>query len=62
MDKKYQLQFIEKTCTIKDKDGKMIGTGTRSKGSVFQLNPTEMTCLVAKVDNSCVNQINSIDK
>ena len=30
----------------------MIGTSTRSKGNVFQLNPIEMTCLVAKVDNS----------
>ena len=45
------MQFIEKTCTIKDKDGKIIGIGTRSKVNVFQLNPTEMTCLVVKVDN-----------
>ena len=30
----------------------MIGTGTRTKGNVFQLNPTEITCLVAKLDNS----------
>ena len=30
----------------------MIGTGTRSRGNVFQLNPTKMTCLVAKVDDS----------
>ena len=39
-------------CIIKDKDGKMIGIGTRSRGNVFQLNPTEVTCMVAKVDNS----------
>ena len=52
VDKCYQLQFIEKTHTIKDKDGKMFGTRTRSRGNIFQLNPTEMTCLVAKVDNS----------
>ena len=37
---------------IKDKYGKVIGIGTRSRGNVFQLNPTEMTCLVAKVDDS----------
>ena len=35
MDKGYQLQFIEKTCIIKDRDGKLIGTGIRSKGYVF---------------------------
>ena len=52
VDKVYQLQFIEKTSIIKDKDGKLIGIGTRSRGNVFQLNPIEMTCLVAKVDNS----------
>ena len=52
LDKGYQLHFIEKSCTIKDKDSKMIGTRTRSKGNLFQLNPTEMTCLIAKVDNS----------
>ena len=50
--KGYQLQFTEKTCMIRDKDGKVIGTGTRSRGNVFQLNPTKMTCLVAKVDDS----------
>ena len=37
---------------IRDKDGKVIGTRTISRGNVFQLNPTEMTCLVAKVDDS----------
>ena len=51
VDKDYQLQFTEKTCTIKDKDGKMIGIGTRSKGNVFMLNPTKITFLVAEVDN-----------
>ena len=30
VDKGYQLQFTEKTCMIKDKDGKVIGTGTKS--------------------------------
>ena len=30
----------------------MIGTGTRSRSNVFQLNLTEMTCLVAQFDNS----------
>ena len=35
-----------------DKDGKVIGIGTRSRGNVFHLNPTEMTCLVAKVDEN----------
>lgn len=52
MDKGYQLQFIEKSSIIKDRDGNIIGIGTRSRGNVFQLNPTKMTCLVAKVDNS----------
>ena len=35
VDKGYQLQFIEKTCMIKDKYGKVIGIGTRSRGDVF---------------------------
>ena len=52
MDKGYQLQFSKKTCTIKDRDGRIIGIGTRSRSNVFQLNPTKMTCLVAKVDNN----------
>lgn len=51
VEKGYQSQFTKKPCIIKDRDGKMIGTGTRSRGNLFQLNPTEMTCLVAKVDN-----------
>ena len=46
------LQFTEKTCIIKDKDGKLIGIGTRTKGNIFQLNPIEMTFLVAKMDDS----------
>ena len=37
---------------IRDKDGKVIGTKTRSRGNVFQLNPTKMTYLVAKVDDN----------
>ena len=36
----------------RNKDGKVIGTGTGSKGNVFQLNPTKMTFLVAKVDKN----------
>ena len=52
MDKAYQFQFGNNTCTIKEKDGKVIGIGKRTRGNVFHLNPTEMTCLVAKVDNS----------
>ena len=52
VEKGYLLEFTEKTYTIKDRDSKMIWTGTRSRGNVFQLNPTKMTCLVAKVDNS----------
>ena len=35
VDKVYLLQFIEKTYTIKEKDGKMIGIGTRSRSNVF---------------------------
>ena len=30
----------------------MISTSTRTRGNVFQLNPTEMKILVAKVDDS----------
>lgn len=37
---------------IKDKDRKVIGIGTKSRGNVFQLNPTEMTFLVVKVDDN----------
>ena len=51
MDKGYLLKFTKKTCTIKEKYGKIIGIGTRSRVNVFQLNQIEMTCLVAKVDN-----------
>ena len=35
VDKSYQLQFTEKTCMIRDKDGKVIRTGTISRGNVF---------------------------
>lgn len=35
VDRGYQLQFIEKTYMIKDKDGKAIGIGTSSRGNVF---------------------------
>ena len=52
VDKSYQLQFTEKTCMIRDKDKKVIGIGTRSRGNIFQLNPTKMTCFIAKVDDS----------
>ena len=51
VDKGYQLQFTEKSCIIKDKDGSFIFNGTRTRCNVFQLNPTEMTCFVAKVDD-----------
>ena len=52
VDKGYQLQFGNNTCTIKDKEVKLHGIGTRTRGNVFQLNTTKITCLVAKVDNS----------
>ena len=35
---------------IKDKDGKLIGIGIRSKGNVFNLNVIEMNFLVVRVD------------
>ena len=35
IDKGYQLQFGNDTCIIKDKEGKLLGTGTRTKGNVF---------------------------
>ena len=34
------------------KQGKLLGTSTRTRGNVFQLNSTEITCLVVKIDNS----------
>ena len=37
---------------IRDKDGKVVGMGTRCRVNLFHLNPTEMTCLVAKVYDS----------
>ena len=37
---------------IRDRDGEVIGIGTRYRDNVFKLNPTEMTCLVAKLDDS----------
>ena len=52
VDKRYLLQFIENTCIIKDRDGKLIWIGTRSRGNGFQLNPTKMTFLVVEVDNN----------
>ena len=52
MDKGYQLQFGNDTCIIKDKEGKLLGIGTRTRGNVFQLNTIKITCLVAKFDNS----------
>ena len=51
-DKGYQLQFGNDTCIIKKKEGKLLGTSTRTRGNVFQLNSIEITCLVAKIDNS----------
>ena len=30
----------------------MIGIGTRTRGNVFQLNPTKMTCLVVEADDN----------
>ena len=44
------MYFTEETCIIEGKHGKFIATSTRIRASVFQLNPTKMTCLVAKVD------------
>ena len=52
MDKGYQLHFGNDTCIINEKEGKMLGTSTRTRGNVLELNTTEITCLVAKVDNS----------
>ena len=52
MDKGDQLQFGNDTCIIKNKKGKLLGTRTKTRGNVFQLNSTEITCLVAKIDNS----------
>ena len=52
MDKGYQLQFTKKTCIIKDRDGKMIRMGTRSRYNVIQMNPIEITFLKDKLHNS----------
>ena len=51
MDKGYQLHFGNDTCIIKNKEGKLLGTSTRTRGNVFQLNSIETTCLIANVDN-----------
>ena len=51
VDKGYQLQFGNDTCTIKDKEGKFLGTSTRTRVNVFKLNPTKITFLIAKFDN-----------
>ena len=32
-------------------EGKLLGIGTRTRGNVFQLNSTKITCLVANIDN-----------
>ena len=52
MDKGCQLQIGNDTCIIKDKEGKFLGTDTRTRGNVFHWNIIEITCLVAKVYNS----------
>ena len=52
MDKGYQLQFGNNTCVIKNKEGKLFGIGKRTKGNVFELNSTKITCLVANIDNN----------
>ena len=36
---------------IKEKDGKVTIIGTKSRGNVFWLTPTKITCLVAMVDD-----------
>lgn len=36
VDKGYQLHFTKMTYIIKDKDGKLIGIGTRIIGNVFE--------------------------
>ena len=35
VDKGYQLQFGNDTCIIKDKEGRFLGTSTRTRGNVF---------------------------
>ena len=35
MDKGYQLQFGNDTCIIKNKERKVVGTGTKTRGNVF---------------------------
>ena len=52
MEKGCQLQFGNNTCVVKNKEGKLLGTGIRTRGNVFQLNSTKITCLVANIDNS----------
>ena len=52
MNKCYQLQFGNDTCIIKNKEGKLNSTGTKTRDNVFQLNSTKITCLVEKIDNN----------
>ena len=35
MDKGYQLQFGNDICIIKNKEGKLLGIGTKTRGNVF---------------------------
>ena len=40
------------TRVIKNKQGKLLGSRTRTRGNVFKLNSTEITFLVAKINNN----------
>ena len=52
MDKGYQLQFDNDTCIIKDKEGKLLRTSTKTRNNVFQLNTIEIKFPIAKANNS----------
>jgi hypothetical protein len=52
LDKGYHLRFENGKCIIKNKSGELVASSTKTRGNVFQLNPTKISCLMARVDDS----------
>ena len=51
-DKDYYLQFKDESCTILDQSKNLNTSGTKTRGNVFHLNPSGVSCFVAKIDDS----------
>ncbi|GLJ34627.1 hypothetical protein SUGI_0696480 [Cryptomeria japonica] len=56
VDKGFQLQFKDGKCKIISKSGLEIPTGTQTKGSIFHLNSSEKTYLIAHINESLITQ------